>query len=104
MLSKTGPWRRRNQGVETMAEIDKETVNAAAPFMAGLFTHGEKDTGAQLFAGKCLKCGAYSFPQREICAICGPGPHLKRVTLNSHGILFASTCILGPSTVGIPRP
>ncbi len=87
-----------------MAEIDKETVNAAAPFMAGLFTHGEKDTVAQLIAGKCLKCGAYSFPQREICAICGPGPELKRVTLNGDGIVYASTCIRVPSPVGIQSP
>lgn len=86
-----------------MADIDT-AAKPAVPFMLGLLAGGEDGAALQLVTGRCRNCGAYSFPQREICAYCGPGPEMSRVTLSGDGVVYASTVVRVPSPVGIRSP
>ncbi|MDB6085828.1 MAG: hypothetical protein JWN43_3709 [Gammaproteobacteria bacterium] len=80
------------------------TTKPAVPFMVGVLTCGEDGAAPQLVTGRCQSCSAYSFPQREICANCGPGPEVNRVTLSGEGAVYASTVVRVPSPVGIKSP
>jgi uncharacterized protein len=87
-----------------MAAVETTAAKPAVPFMLGLLTGGEDGCAPQLVTGRCQNCGAYSFPQREICAYCGPGPEVSRVTLSGEGVVYASTVVRVPSSVGIKSP
>jgi uncharacterized OB-fold protein len=83
----------------------EETAQAAhrEAFMPGLFVIGSTGRPA-LIAGHCAQCGAYSFPSRNVCAACGPGPEVQKVMLGGAGKVYASTLVRTPSPVEIPSP
>jgi uncharacterized protein len=87
-----------------VAASETTAAKPALPFMLGLFMDGEDGAAPQLVTGQCAKCGAHSYPQREICAHCGPGPEVSRVTLSGEGVVYASTSVRVPSPVGIKSP
>ena len=86
------------------ATPDGTAVEAqSAPFMAGLF---ETDAAGNiaLLAGKCSRCAAYSFPRRDICATCGPGPEVEPANVSGTGRVYSSTVVRVPSPVGLKPP
>jgi uncharacterized OB-fold protein len=87
-----------------MAAVETTAAEPAVPFMLGVLTGREDGAAPQLVSGRCQNCGGYSFPQREICARCGPGPEVSRVTLSGAGVVYASTIVRVPSPVGIKSP
>lgn len=73
------------------------------PFMLDVFEPTEGG-GARLIAGRCVSCGAFSFPRRTICAHCGPGPQVQTTLIESDGTVYASTVVRVPSPVGLKPP
>ncbi|WP_426421746.1 Zn-ribbon domain-containing OB-fold protein [Bradyrhizobium genosp. A] len=87
----------------SLPNIADATAAEPLPFMPELFkTTAER--GTVLIAGRCARCGTYSFPRRSICSRCGPGPNVIPAELDGQGRVYASTVVQVPSPVGLKPP
>ena len=84
------------------AQQDGETVRGELRGAAGeqLFDVARK----VLLGSSCAVCGATFFPQRQICPHCFDDGDISEIALDRDGLVYASTVVRVPSSLGHAPP